>query len=71
MRIIGAVVGASALLVLGSLPRSAEAQCAVAYGDFNVNTAQGTIEAWSFTEDYFSSFCSPGGFGDTSSINIR
>ena len=52
MRITEALVSTAALLVLGSMPLSAEAQCGVAYGDYGVNEVEGTIDAWSYVEEY-------------------
>jgi hypothetical protein len=57
MRITEALVGATALLVLVSMPRSAEAQCGVAYGDYEINEAEGTIDAWAVAEEYIFPGC--------------
>lgn len=42
------------VLFVGLLPHMAGA-CMAAYMDFNVDTAQAEIEAWSYVEDYYSS----------------
>jgi hypothetical protein len=52
MRTSRAALCATVLLVLGSAPQFAEA-CTATYLDFNVNTAQSKIEAWSWVEDYY------------------
>jgi hypothetical protein len=52
MRTSRAALCATLLLVLGSAPQFAEA-CTATYLDFNVNTAQSKIEAWSWVEDYY------------------
>jgi hypothetical protein len=57
MKITGALVSATVLLVLASMPRLAEAQCGVAYGDYDVNEAEGTIEAWTFVQETFEPEC--------------
>jgi hypothetical protein len=57
MRISGALVSATALFVLGSMPRLAEAQCGVTDGDYIVNEAQGTIVAWTTVHEIFTEYC--------------
>jgi hypothetical protein len=53
MNIYRTLLSATSLLVLGSAPQLAQAQCVAAYWDYDVDTVQEEIVAWAFVEDYF------------------
>ena len=52
MRTARTLLGAAVLFVLGLMPQMARA-CVATYADFNLDTAQGEVEAWAWVEDYY------------------
>jgi len=62
MRISRTSLCTTVLLVLASMPRTAEA-CVATYLDFNVNTSTNKVDAWAFVEDYYDSECFSGSWG--------